>query len=249
MSALVGYESSDDEHDVTAVESATTTTSDATGNKSTHEASDVRDGNSAGGLERKATSVETTTAVGNAPMLGPVMPEQASSEVEQAPLSELRESMSDRDIIHHLTAAPHPMTSLPSSPPGSPDPALDAKFKRFLELKAKGVHFNVDLASKTPFRNPTLLSTLMDRAGLEGDDQYQTSLPREIWDPSGFPPSAYKEALLESQQKLKEKELATKKTLASGKRTIDFRSGGISGNTSTESTPETPNKRKRPSDR
>jgi len=247
MSALVGYESSDDENDTNAAESATTTTSTVNPNQPPHEGNNVRDAISAPESEPKPIQRDSMADMENGPMVGPVMLEQAANETEQDSLLEMRESMSDRDIIHHLTATSHPMTSLPSSPPGSPNPVLDAKFKRFLELKAKGVHFNLDLASKSPFRNPGLLSSLMARAGLEEEDQYRTSLSREIYDPLGLPAGGYKEALLERQYELCVKEQAMKKTLSvSGKRTIDFRSAGSSDNASADLTPGTSSKRKRP---
>jgi len=247
MSALVGYESSDDEHDTNTAESAAISKSSVIPNKTTQEGNHDRDGISAPTSEPNPVSKASMADMNNGPMVGPVMPEQTANETEQDSLLELRESMSDRDIIHHLTATPRPMTSLPSSPPGSPNPALDAKFKRFLELKAKGVHFNLDLASKSPFRNPGLLSSLMTRAGLEEEDQYRTSLRREIYDPSGLPASGYKEALLERQHDLCMKEMARGKQLsASGKRSIDFRSAGSSDNASADSGAGMLSKRKRP---
>ena len=247
MSALVGYESSDDEHDINTVETAVTTTSIVNASKPAQGENNVRDGISAPAPEPKPSPMATGADTGHGPMVGPVMPEATADETEQDSLLEMRESMSDRDIIHHLTAAPQPMTSLPSSPPGSPNPTMDAKFKRFLDLKAKGVHFNLDLASKSPFRNPSLLSSLMARAGLEEEDQYRTSLPTDIFDPLGLPASGYKEALLERQYELRFIEQTRKKGLsASGKRSIDFRSAGSSENASADSTPGTASKRKRP---
>ncbi|KAK6376280.1 hypothetical protein LTS17_006875 [Exophiala oligosperma] len=146
-----------------------------------------------------------------------------------------------------LTFASHPMASLPPSPPGSPDPVLEVKFKKFLDLKTKGMHFNEDLASKSAFRNPGLLATMMVRIGLDEEDQYRTSLPHQVWNPTGFPKSAYKEELLRAQQTLRDQDLAAKKSLsAQGKRTIEFMPGGRSGDSSRDSTPGMPNKRKRP---
>jgi hypothetical protein len=183
------------------------------------------------------------------PMVGPAMPEKLNNndDFDQDGSSGSPQHMSEHETIHYLTQATHPMASIPPSPPGSPNPTLNAKFKRFLELKAKGVHFNEDLANKSAFRNPGLLATMMTRAGLEGNDQYRTSLPTDTFDPTAFPPSAYKEELLRNQLLLKEKEQATKKSLsAAGKRTIDFTSGGTSAASSRESTPGKPVKRKRP---
>ncbi|KAK7885676.1 hypothetical protein LTR67_010027 [Exophiala xenobiotica] len=247
MSALVGYESSSDEEEVPIPKAPTGSERNRKPVGST--VVEPRGQSSNEELAPPSNWISGASAVSAdvGPMLGPSMPEHMGSDAEQDPLSELQQSMSERDIIHHLTAASHPMTSLPPSPPGSPNPALEAKFKKFVELKAKGVHFNEDLARKATFRNPSLLPTLMVRVGLEEDDQYRTSLSQEVWDPSAFPPSVYKEALLRSQQSLREQEAANKKSLsASGRRTIEFTSGGTSGNTSRDSTPGMPNKRRRP---
>ena len=182
-------------------------------------------------------------------IVGPAMPVQLNDNGDPSqgqPSPGLPQQMSDRETIHYLTQATHPMTSIPPSPPGSPDPALNAKFKRFLELKGKGIHFNEELANKSAYRNPGLLTTMMMRAGLESDDQYRTSLPLDVFDPTGFPPSAYKEELLRSQQLLKEQKQTRKKTLSvAGRRTVEFTSGGTSTASSRESTPGMPSKRGR----
>lgn len=45
----------------------------------------------------------------------------------------------------------------------------------------------------------------MESAGLDGADgrdQYASTLPRELWDPDGFPISSYKEGLAKMQQEV-----------------------------------------------
>lgn len=91
---------------------------------------------------------------------------------------------------------------IPPSPPGSPPPGIEQKFEHFLQLKAQGVHFNEKLAGSSALKNPALLQKLMASAGLEGNDQYATTLPKELWDPAGFPKWAYKEELAKSQQQV-----------------------------------------------
>ncbi|RVX66071.1 hypothetical protein B0A52_10005 [Exophiala mesophila] len=162
-----------------------------------------------------------------APVMGPALPPPNidNTDIEGTPSRKPIDGYSERDAIRYLTQPSNPMTSLPDSPPGSPNPPVEAKFRKFLDLKAKGVHFNEDLGRKSTFRNPSLLSTLMDRAGLNGDDQYKSSVPTSIWDPVHIPPYAFKEELLRTQQTLREQQLATKKALSSaGKRRIDFTS-------------------------
>ena len=157
------------------------------------------------------------------------------------------EGSSEQDLIRHLTQATHPMSSIPESPPGSPDAGANARIQRFLELKERGAHFNEDLASKNTFRNPSLLAAMMERAGVDEADQYNTSLPAGLWDPLSLPEWAYKEALLKSQQELREKNEAAKKNLSeAGKRTIEFTSASNSNGSSRHSTPNQHSKRPRP---
>ena len=176
-----------------------------------------------------------------ATMVGPVMPNEASEGVLAEGLDVLNEvpdTMSEQDLVRHLTQASHPMTTIPPSPPGSPDPATDAKFKRFLDLKAQGLHFNEDLAKKDSFRNPALLSTLMERAGLSTDAQYATSLPTAVYDPTALPSYAYKDELARRQQSIRDQQIVCKKQAsAARKRVIDFTPGGASGTSSQTSTP------------
>ena len=246
MSALVSYESSSDDDDQPSRQEHELATGAKVNNITAESNGQI------GTFEAKSASSLLAEPPKNGedkvrPMVGPMMPDQIENQVEPELSLEIHQSMSERDAVRFLTQASDPITSIPPSPPGTPDPALDAKFKRFLDLKAKGVHFNDDLASKSTFRNPSLLATMMARAGVDGDDQYKTSIPKQIWDPLDFPISAYKEELLRSQQNLREQDFALKKSLsASGKRTIEFTSGGTSRSNSRDSTPGLPVKRKRP---
>lgn len=247
MSTLVGYNSSSDEDD-TITETVPVPGPSASNGKSLSNKSDATDGQAAH-HESYAPSlkneIQGRPGVDVGPLVGPAMPMTTDELARDSPMDQV-DSLSERDAVRYLTQPSHPMTSIPPSPPGSPDPALNAKFKRFLELKAKGVHFNDDLGRKATFRNPSLLATLMDRAGLESNDQYKTSLPLSVWDPLNFPPYAFKEELLRSQQTLRDQQQAVKKSQsAAGKRSIEFTSGGTSGHNSRDSTPGLSSKRKR----
>ena len=173
------------------------------------------------------------------PMIGPSMSNALlEREDGEGDSPQLPDDLSEQDLVRFLTQASHPMIELPPSPPGSPNLQVEAKFKRFLELKSKGLHFNEDLANKATFRNPALLSTLMDRAGMDAAAQYATSLPTSVWDPRSLPSFAYKEELLRSQQAIRDQEGARKKQAsAAGKRTIEFASASRSGASSHTSTP------------
>jgi hypothetical protein len=248
MSTLVGYNSSSDEEEETITETAPIAAAkdgEIQSKISIHNTNGqaVDHESYAAAVNNK---IQGNPGVEIGPMVGPAMPTATETEIEQNSPMVQPDSVSERDTVRYLTQPSHPMTSIPPSPPGSPDPALNAKFKRFLELKAKGVHFNDDLGRKSTFRNPSLLATLMYRAGLENDVQYKTSVPLSIWNPLDFPPHAFKEELLRSQQSLRDQQLAAKKSQsAAGKRTIEFTSGGTSGHNSRDSTPGLSSKRKR----
>lgn len=75
----------------------------------------------------------------------------------------------------------------------------------------------------------------MEHAGISDMEQYATSLPTDIWDPSNFPSWAFKEELLKASQDLTKRE---EERRAKGQRdTIDFVSGTASGDSSRKGTP------------
>ncbi|KAH0543500.1 hypothetical protein FGG08_002168 [Glutinoglossum americanum] len=134
------------------------------------------------------------------PMVGPSVPSPASSETTSSrPTSPFSLS---RSLIRDLTLPPVPDLNIPPSPPGSPPPSTTAKFAHFLELKKQGIHFNEKLARSSALKNPSLLQKLMGFAGIEGQAQYISTLPKETWDPEAFPIWGYKEELAKSQQEI-----------------------------------------------
>ena len=151
----------------------------------------------------------STSPAPNSGMIGPIARpqiEQTDNGVSSAPQSPYATS---RGLIRNLTLPTVPNFDIPESPPGSPPPGMDKKFAHFLELKKQGVHFNEKLASSSALKNPSLLGKLMTFAGLEDSDQYANTLPRELWDPHGFPPWAYPEELAKAQEEAqKEREMA-----------------------------------------
>lgn len=245
MSGLVGYDSSSDD-DTAVIPTPQTLPSS--------KASDVLNGGATatgdvGPSEEQPSSAPRASSSENiiGPMLGPVdQPSDAAvADALSSPIA--LADMSERDAIRHLTQPTFPASSLPPSPPGSPDPAANERFRRFLDLKSRGVHFNDDLARKSSFRNPSLLSTMMSKVGIDEKAQYNTSLPLDLWDPNDFPEWAYKEGLLKSQQELKSQSDANRKMLsATGKRTIEFTPESASAGSSRKSTPGQQSKRRKP---
>jgi hypothetical protein len=246
MSGLVGYESSDDEeptHQLTPKVLPSSESYDAL-----NHAPPRTDGGEPSEEQVASTPPVSFDQGVIGPLLGPAFQGDGTFATEEELVSTIAlADMSERESIRHLTQATFPVPSLPPSPPGSPNPIANERFRRFLELKAKGIHFNEDLARKTNFRNPSLPSTLISKVGLDEKTQYNTSLPRGLWDLTDFPDWAYKEGLLKSQQDLQGQNDANKKTLsATGKRTIEFASETASGSSSRKSTPGQHSKRKRP---
>lgn len=123
----------------------------------------------------------------------------------------------NRSLIHNLTLPTVPDLDIPPSPPGSPSlipahTALTAKIDKFLELKRKkGTHFNARIADSHALRNPPLMDKLLGFVGVgttfsedsvAGTEQYATTLPTELWDPSSFPDWAYRVQLRKTQERL-----------------------------------------------
>lgn len=84
-------------------------------------------------------------------------------------------------------------------------------------------------------KNPSLMQKLLDFADIDEDEQYETSLPSSVWNPSAFPEYAFKEQLAKSQQKVLKKKEEEK---SNGQReSIDFVSATNSNNSSRNGTP------------
>ena len=164
------------------------------------------------------------------PSLGPLkLLESGSVSTPQSPYS------ANRALLRDLTLPTVLNLEIPASPPGSPPPGLDQKFAHFRELKRQGVHFNEKLSRSSALKNPTLLKKLIDFAGLEETQQYTTTLPKEIWDPNGFPTTAFKEGLANVQQEtLKKREEEQAKVL---RENIEFVSASASRQSSRAGTP------------
>ena len=153
----------------------------------------------------------------------------ATGSAPQSPYSAYRTSVRD------LTLPQVPNMDIPPSPPGSPPPGIEKKFERFLELKRQGVHFNERLSKSSALKNPSLLQKLMASAGVTEDYQYNTTFPKSLWDPTAFPPWAFKEELVKSQQKLNEKKEEEKARIF--RESIDFISATNSLQSSRGGTP------------
>ena len=97
-----------------------------------------------------------------------------------------------RSLLQTLTAPATPRINIPPSPPGTVHDELNKKFQHFIDLKKQDVHFNEKLARSSALKNPGLLKKLMEFAGIEAEASYDTTLPRNIWDPLSY--ASHKEA-------------------------------------------------------
>lgn len=247
MHGLVGYGSSSEEEDEVSL--ATKLEEDASSNHITHATKHLNNGDEdVVDLHQDQGQEATVTTQG--PMVGPSMPMDTLSTLEEYEEDDMLTDlppMSEGDLLRHLTQPSHPISSLPPEPDLQADPAVTAKFKRFLELKKKGIHFNEDLANKSSFKNPSLFASLLERTGLPPEAQYASSLPSDVFSLDLFPPWAHKDALLKSQQAIDAQDQTTKKAQsAAGKRTVQFTSARQVTAESRESTPGVQGKRKRP---
>ena len=165
------------------------------------------------------------------PLVGPLSM-ALEGDITSAPQSPYT---ANRARVRDLTLPTVPNLDIPASPPGSPPDAIDQKFAHFLELKKQGVHFNEKLARSSALKNPSLLKKLMDFAGVEEDGQYATTLPTDIWDPTGFPALAYKEQLASSQREILQKREEERAKVQRG--AIEFVSASASTQSSRSGTP------------
>ena len=167
--------------------------------------------------------------------IGPTLPVADTSADDKATTSPLSPYSAARSLIRDLTMPTNPNLNIPPPPPGSPPPGVDKKLSHFRELKKQGIHFNEKLARSSALKNPSLLGKLMDAAGVPVAQQYDTTLPDNLWAPSAFPPWAFKEELAKSQQEiLKKKE---EERARSQRESIEFISASASGNSSRAGTP------------
>lgn len=143
---------------------------------------------------------------------GEAMDQTPDPDVQADPLQPPSSPYStSRSLIHTLTMPTVANLDIPPSPPpGSPSSdaaqaALTAKFDNFLELKRKkGVHFNARIADSHSFKNPAQTDKLLGFVGMDaaGTEQYETVLPKELWDPASFPEWAYRKDLRKTQEKV-----------------------------------------------
>ncbi|KAL2795814.1 HCNGP-like protein-domain-containing protein [Aspergillus keveii] len=148
------------------------------------------------------------------PVLGPAHNATGSMQLGDGQFS------TSRTLIHDLTLPPVPNLDIPPSPPGSPNPSANAKFAHFLRLKKQDVHFNEKLAGSASLKNPSLLNKMMEHAGIDGQAQYSSSIPTELWDTSSLPNWGYKEELLKVQKESNAK--AEEKRVKGQRAMIDF---------------------------
>jgi hypothetical protein len=147
--------------------------------------------------------------------------------VPQSPYS------ANRALLRDLTLPSLPNYDIPPSPPGSPVASTNAKFKHFLELKKKGIHFNEKLSKSAAMKNPSLMQKLMDFSDIDEISQYSTTLPKDIWDPTAFPEAAFKEELAKSQKKLLKRKEEEK--LRGQREAVDFVAAAVSTEASSRS--------------
>lgn len=160
----------------------------------------------------------------NGILVGPSLSRISGGSIASAPHSPYS---ANRSLIHDLTLPTKAKFNIPPSPPRSSSAPMDRKFEHFLDLKKQGLHFNEKLAGSSALKNPSLLPKLMSFAGVEECDQYSTTLPKDIWDPAGFPTWAYKEELTKSQQAISKKREELKSRLH--RESIEFVSSTNSG--------------------
>lgn len=200
-----------------------------------HKAESQIRGDSSSSLKQDSDHQPPPTSIGpvlqSAVPLGPSLPSADAitnalpdpDESQEPPASPYS---ANRALIHDLTLPSVPNLDIPPSPPGSPPPGANKKIDQFLQLKKKGVHFNSKLEQSTALRNPSLMDKLLDFVGIDEVGQYETTLPKELWDPRGFPEWAFRDKLSKSREKVAKEKEADR--TGGGRTAIDFVSSNSS---------------------
>ncbi|KAI9199292.1 HCNGP-like protein-domain-containing protein [Polychytrium aggregatum] len=106
------------------------------------------------------------------------------------------EAVTELEVIRAVLK-PDPIEGLdnygiPPEPEGECDPEIQAKIAHFIELKERGTRLNDTLTKMHSFRNPSIMSKLIEYLDL---DEYGSNYPKDMYDPHGFPPETYHDEL------------------------------------------------------
>ncbi|KAI8824457.1 HCNGP-like protein-domain-containing protein [Fimicolochytrium jonesii] len=92
---------------------------------------------------------------------------------------------------------------IPSEPDGEPNPITQAKIEKWLAIKASGTHFNDRLEQTHAFRNPSIMSKLIEYLDL---DELGSNYPKDIFDPHSFPKEAFFDQIAQAQDTLQQQQ-------------------------------------------
>ncbi|KAF8863333.1 hypothetical protein BDZ45DRAFT_670298 [Acephala macrosclerotiorum] len=223
MTGLVNYGSSDEEDNVHDEIPSINASDSTTASKPTNGTQvETQLNGSRVGRNHEASEKRPPSPEPDAPLLGPTLAPAGAGDLleEDTAMAPQSPYSVNRALLRDLTLPTIPNYDIPPSPPGSPSEATNAKFKLFLELKKQEVHFNEKLAKSSALKNPSLMQKLMDFSGIDEAGQYESTLPKEYWNPNTFPTHAYKEELVKSQQKVL-KNIEENK-VRGGRESVDF---------------------------
>ncbi|KAI8910269.1 HCNGP-like protein-domain-containing protein [Gorgonomyces haynaldii] len=83
---------------------------------------------------------------------------------------------------------------------GLPDPNLESKLNKWMDLKKQGLHLVERLEGTHAFRNPSIISKMVEYTGLT---EYGTNYSKYHYDPNRFPDNVYYEALEKEQSTIR----------------------------------------------
>jgi len=83
-----------------------------------------------------------------------------------------------------------------------PDTTVEAKLRHFHTLRQQNIHFNATLQANKSFRNPAILSKLVDFVAV---DDKLAGFPKDVWSSSaGLGPDAWASSIAEKQKRQNE---------------------------------------------
>jgi len=113
------------------------------------------------------------------------------------------------------TETPRSDAYLPPEPPGVCDPRIQAKIKKFHDMKAAGTSINDNLRNSKAFKNPDILEKLVCYCNII---EIASNYPTQLFDPFSYREEDFYDSIAAEQRRIEEKREAERM----GRTHIDF---------------------------
>eukprot|EP01138_Halocafeteria_seosinensis_P012050 gb/GECG01012316.1/.p1 GENE.gb/GECG01012316.1/~~gb/GECG01012316.1/.p1 ORF type:complete len:269 (+),score=50.63 gb/GECG01012316.1/:1-807(+) len=88
----------------------------------------------------------------------------------------------------------------PERDPSNADEFVIKRFAEYMKYSEQGHNFTENLRSKKEFQNPYILDRVAEHFGLDGENEYASNYPTELFDPQAHGPEDYYDSISYRQQ-------------------------------------------------